>query len=310
MRECTYIDLQVKNTNREPVVACIGYFDGMHIGHQALLKKTRQLARQKNVQPALITFDPDPWVAIYDIPEDRLEHITTMEQRIHLAVAYGIKQIFILRFTKAMCQLSPEAFVQDVLAQISLYGLVCGFDFHYGAGGKGNVDTLRQAVSYLVVVVEEVQYQGQKISSTRIVSLIKEGKMEAATQLMQRPFTICGKVIHGEHNGTALGVPTANIAVASEYVKPMEGVYAGRAWIQNVAYPAMINYGHNPTVHYQKHDSLEAHVIGFDGDLYARKITVQFVRFLRPEQHFSSIDALKQQLSQDRVTVLKTLGKE
>ncbi len=306
----TYIDQHTPNISHPAVVACIGYFDGMHIGHQELLKKTVELARLYNVQAGLITFEPDPWVPLYNIPKDRLEHITTMEQRLHIAHVFGIEQMFILRFTKDMSQLPADAFVQNVLAKISLKGLVCGFDFHYGAGGKGNVDTLRKSLPCPVAVIEEVQYQGQKISSTRIVSLIKEGDVAAAAQMMNRPFAICGKVIHGEHNGTAMGMPTANVAVDAEYVKPLTGVYAGYAIVQGIAYPAMINYGHNPTVHYLQNESLEAHIIGLDKDLYAQEITVQFVRFLRHEKQFSSIAELKKQLSQDRRMILKILEEE
>ena len=308
--KCTYIDLEQPGLNMEPVVACIGYFDGMHRGHQALLKKTCTLARRYGCQAGLITFAPDPWVTIYGLKEEELEHITMPAERLEIAQACGIKQVIILRFSKAMSQLSPSAFVREVLAKIPLKGLVCGFDFHYGTLGKGNVDTLAKDVSYPVTVVDEVRDRGQKISSSRIVALIKEGKVAAAAKLMKRPFAICGKVIHGAHNGTALGVPTANIAISPAYVKPLEGVYAGYAIVRGVSYPAMINYGHNPTVQYRKSGSLEANIIGFDGDLYGEEITVQFIRFLRHEKRFSSLEALQKQLFRDQQTVLRIVGKK
>ena len=288
-----------------PMCACIGYFDGMHKGHQALIQKTIEMAKRKRCESALITFDPDPWVTIKHVKD--VKHITTMRERLNRAVEYGIQNIIILDFSSDFAKLSPENFVQQILSKISLKGLICGFDFHYGFMGKGSAETLQQTEGLEVEVVQPIEDEQGKISSTRITQCIEDGKMEDAEEMLGYFFRISGIVVHGRHQGNAIGFPTANIHYDPEYILPKSGVYAGFVIIQNKKYGAMINLGHNPTFNYRNDLSLEAHIIDFDQDIYGKLISVEFIRFIRDEKRFSSKGNLIMQLEQDIISTKKIL---
>jgi riboflavin kinase/FMN adenylyltransferase len=265
------------------------------------------MAQEYNCGSALITFDPDPWVTIRDMDKSEVEHLTTMRQKINLAVAYGIENIYILKFTKEMSRLSPDDFVQWVLGQLNLKALVCGFDFRYGKNGEGRPDVLKYQVVYPVVIVDEVKEGGEKISSSRISTLIKEGRMEEAVYLLGHPFEVEGKVIQGRHLGTDLGFPTANIEIDPEYLIPMTGVYAALVKSGFDTYKAMVNIGHNPTLNYYKNISLEAHLFNFTGDLYGKPITVKLLKYIRPEIQFRTRENLIMQLELDSKAILNYL---
>lgn len=301
------IDVNHPKRLRFPICACIGYFDGMHKGHQALLEKTIEVAREKQCESALITFEPDPWVTIKGMKENELQHITTMQQKINLAIRYGIENIIILEFTKEMCELSPELFVKNVLESCDLKGLICGFDFHYGYMGKGNSTTLRKQANFDVYVVDPVEEEGAKISSTRITLLLNQGKIEEANELLGHPFEMIGKVIPGKHKGTTFGFPTANIAFSDEYLSLKQGVYACYAIVKDKKYKAMVNIGHNPTMNYTEKLSYEAHILDFHEDIYNNRIILQFIQYLRPEMKFLNLNNLIMQLEQDRYTVERIL---
>ena len=283
--------------HKTPLCACIGYFDGMHKGHQALIEETIRMAGEHNCESALITFDPDPWVTIKGI--DHIRHITTMRQRINLAVDFGIQNIVILKFTKQMSEKTPTEFVTEILGQLNLSGIVCGFDFRYGYKGAGDCEMLKKEAPYDVRVVDAVSDEIGKISSTRISECIEKGDMPAANAMLGYEFQIDGTVIHGRHIGTGMGFPTANVAYSGEYILPRRGVYACYVKTGKQRYRAMVNIGHNPTVNYTDRMSLEAHIIGFEGNLYGKMITVSFIRFLRPEMKFRNADNLVMQLDQD-----------
>lgn len=299
------IGVYTKRVYTNPMCACIGYFDGMHKGHQQLIKKTVEMSKRLHCESALITFDPDPWVTIRH--EKDVKHITTMRERLNRAVEYGIQNIIILEFTTEFSQLSPEDFVRQILSKISLKGIVCGFDFHYGAMGKGNADTLKATEGLEVEVVEPVSDEVGKISSTRITNCIEEGKMEEAADMLGYYFRISGVVVHGRHQGHAIGFPTANIQYDSEYILPKGGVYAGFTVIEGKRYHSMINLGHNPTFNYRNDMSLEANILDFDGNLYGKHVGIEFLHFIREEKRFTSKGNLIMQLEQDIHTTRKIL---
>lgn len=282
---------------KTPMCACIGYFDGVHKGHQELITKTISMAKEKKCETALITFDPDPWVTIKGL--QNVQHISTMRQRINKAVALGIQNVVILKFTKEVSDLSPEDFIHKVLGKLNLQGIVCGFDFHFGAMGKGNGEVLKEIASYDVEIVSEVDDNLGKISSTRISNYIQEGEMHKVSELLGNPYTIEGTVIHGRREGTLIGFPTANVSYSSEYILPKIGVYACFAYIHGQRYEAMVNLGHNPTFNYKKELSLEAFLLNYHGDLYGKSISISFIEYMRDEMKFKSKDNLVMQLEQD-----------
>ncbi len=293
---------------KTPVAACIGYFDGIHKGHQELIRTTVEKASALNCGSALITFDPDPWVTIKNILPSELEHLTTMKQKNNLFIEYGIKNIYYLDFTREMSELSPEEFVKQVLGQLNLKALICGYDFHFGSHGAGDADLLKSIVSYPVEVVQQVSYDGERISSTRIVQYVKNGDFLNAYKLLGHPFTMDGTVVSGSHIGRTMGVPTANIRYSPEYVIPKIGVYSAHVVINGKKYGAMVNVGHNPTVNYHKDVSIEAHIFDLNEDLYGSRISVIFEQYIRDEMQFRTEENLKMQLEMDKAAVRRLLG--
>ena len=291
---------------KNPVVACIGYFDGMHKGHQALVNATLEKAKELGVESGLITFDPDPWVTLRN--EKDVKHITPLQQRINIAVELGIKNIFILNFTNEMAALSPLDFIK-VLDSCNIKALICGFDYHYGQFGKGDIESLKRDADFEVVVVDAVNDNEGKISSTRITNLIEEGEVHKAEELLGYAYRVEGYVVHGNAKGRTIGYPTANVSVPSEYLEPKGGVYACFALIDGKKYKAMVNIGHNPTFNYTETMSLEAYILDFSGDLYDKRLKISFKYYLRPEKKFKYIGNLKMQLEQDEFAV-RTLLRE
>lgn len=291
---------------KNPVVACIGYFDGMHKGHQALVNATLEKAKELGVESGLITFDPDPWVTLRDAKD--VKHITPLQQRINIAVELGIKNIFILNFTKEMAALSPLDFIK-VLDSCNIKALICGFDYHYGQFGKGDIESLKRDADFEVVVIDAVSDNEGKISSTRITNLIEEGEVHKAEELLGYAYRVEGYVVHGNAKGRTIGYPTANVSVPSEYLEPKGGVYACFALVDGKKYKAMVNIGHNPTFNYTETMSLEAYILDFSGDLYDKRLKISFKYYLRPEKKFKYIGNLKMQLEQDEFAV-RTLLRE
>ena len=291
---------------KNPVVACIGYFDGMHKGHQALVNATIEKAKELGVESGLITFDPDPWVTLRNAKD--VKHITPLQQRINIAVELGIKNIFILNFTKEMAALSPVDFIK-VLDSCNIKALICGFDYHYGQFGKGDIESLKRDADFEVIVIDAVSDSEGKISSTRITNLIEEGEVHKAEELLGYAYRVEGYVVHGNAKGRTIGYPTANVSVPSEYLEPKGGVYACFALIDGKKYKAMVNIGHNPTFNYTETMSLEAYILDFSGDLYDKRLKISFKYYLRPEKKFKYIGNLKMQLEQDEFAV-RTLLRE
>ena len=291
---------------KNPVVACIGYFDGMHKGHQALVNATLEKAKVLGVERGLINFDTDPWVTLRDAKD--VKHITPLQQRINIAVELGIKNIFILNFTKEMAALSPVDFIK-VLDSCNIKALICGFDYHYGQFGKGDIESLKRDADFEVIVIDAVSDSEGKISSTRITNLIEEGEVHKAEELLGYAYRVEGYVVHGNAKGRTIGYPTANVSVPSEYLEPKSGVYACFALIDGKKYKAMVNIGHNPTFNYTETMSLEAYILDFSGDLYDKRLKISFKYYLRPEKKFKYIGNLKMQLEQDEFAV-RTLLRE
>jgi len=293
---------------KPPIAACIGYFDGVHKGHQALIRRTVEISKRLNCSSALITFEPDPWVTVRGVHPEELEHLTTLRQKNNLVIQYGIQNIYILDFTPAMAALSPEQFIEKVLGQLNIKAMVCGFDFRFGAKGKGDSFLMRKCVHFPVEVVDEVQQGGEKISSTRICGCVKNGDFLSAYDLMGHPFTMDGVVVQGNEIGRKLGTPTANISHSSEYVMPKIGVYSGHIRIRGKLYGAMINVGHNPTGNYSKDISIEAYVFNLNQNIYGERVSLIFEQYIREEKDFRNMDNLRLQLEQDKEKIRKLLN--
>lgn len=282
---------------------CIGYFDGFHRGHQELVRRTVETARQKNLVPGLITFDPDPWVLF--APASNLSHIMSMEDKIHMAGKLGIQAFYILEFSFAFAALSTDQF-HEVLERMHVKELICGFDFHYGTGNSGSPGTLQAQQKFGVQIVDSVQDEDGKISSTRIEACLKEGRVEEAAWLLGQYYSVQGTIVHGYRRGTSLlEMPTANLKCSDHYVLPKEGVYFGYVLVKKEMFPAMINIGSNPTFRNDR-ISIEAHLFDFDQDIYGESCRFYFCRHLRDGKKFENFQALKAQLLHDQA-VCRTL---
>ncbi len=280
---------------KKQCVACIGYFDGLHLGHQALISKVVEIATKENLVPALITFDPDPWVVLKMLKD--IPHITPMEERIQIAEKLGIKKWIILEFEKDMAKLSVDDFHHFVLEPLNVHTLVCGFDFHYGNKGMGNVETLKQQDVFRVEVVQPIQQNDLKISSTRIEECLRKGQVEVCETLMNRPYYFKGEVIKGNQIGRQYGYPTANLKLVDHYIVPMNGVYICSVEVKDKTYGAIVNIGHNPSFNYQSKKSIEVFILDFNEEIYQEIIKVNFYKFVRSEQQFESMEALKKELN-------------
>lgn len=303
------IELKLSHENliiNDKLAACIGYFDGFHLGHQSLFNKTLTIAKQKSLKSALISFDPDPWVVLHGVPN--ANHLTTINDRKVLAEKLGFDIWISIEFDKDMASLSPSEFINK-LRSINIQELVCGFDFKFGSKGTGTIDTLLSAQSdnFHVHVISEYKVDNEKVSSTRIKIALKNGNMELVKQLLGRYYQLKGIVVGGKQIGRKIGYPTANLQVNSEYVLPKMGVYAGYVTIDSLRYQAMISIGLNPTVKDDRVVSIEAHIFDFDRDIYNKEVSFVYVQYLRPELKFNSLNGLILQLKEDEKECRKVL---
>ena len=274
-------------------IYALGFFDGVHLGHQALLKECCRLAQQENCETAAITFEKHP-KSLFAGP---VPLISTVRDRQRLLECYGIRHIHIYPVTLEVMGMPWEAFLEELLAEGAV-GFVCGDDFHFGRKGEGNPQKLAEfceARGLPCRVVSEQTLDGKRISSTRIRGKIEEGNMESATRLLGHPHTLTGTVVHGQHLGSKLGFPTANLLLPEGTVTPKFGVYACRAIVDGIRYPAVTNVGTRPTVA-GVGITVEPWILDFSGDLYGREIVLEFYYFLRPEMKFPGLEALQQEI--------------
>lgn len=285
-------------------VCAIGYFDGLHQGHQALIALARERAAALHVQSAVLTFDPDPWKVLR--PDADLSHLSSLADKTELLEAMGVDLFYVVRFSQSFAALDVEQF-HAFLQSLHIIELVCGFDFTYAARGSGTTQSLQQTDLFTTHVVGEVSKDSEKISSTRIERLIRQGDVAKAGELLGYLYSVAGVIEHGYKRGRQMGFPTANLKPDPEAVLPASGVYAGFVQVKNELLPAMINVGSNPTFD-NAEKSVEANILDRSLDLYGRNVRFFFAERLREEVRYPSMDALMKQLSLDRLNTRKALG--
>ena len=283
--------------NNEKRIYALGFFDGVHIGHQSLLQACHTLASQLGCKTAAITFDAHPKSLFSDHPPAL---ITSAWDRQNLLRQYGMEHIHCFPVTKEVMSTPWETFLEQ-LVEHGAVGFVCGDDFHFGHRGEGNTQKLQEFCTQHhlpCIIVPEQSLKGQRVSSSLIRRLIEGGEMESATKFLGHPHILTGHVLHGQKLGRKLGVPTANLVIPAGVAVPKFGVYACKANIEGKSYPAVANVGIRPTVS-GSGITVEPWILGFEGDLYGCRIQLEFYRFLRPETKFDSLTALQQQIHQD-----------
>lgn len=281
----------------EKRVFALGFFDGVHVGHQALLRACCTLAQQLDCETAAITFDAHPQTLFSDHAPAL---ISTLPDRRQLLQQYGISYIHSFPVSVDVMSTDWEIFL-ELLIKEGAVGFVCGNDFRFGHRGEGNAEKLQQFCTQRqlpCIIVPEQTLKGKRISSTLIRSLIEEGEMESATKFLGHPHILTGTVLHGQQLGRRLGIPTANLVIPAGVAVPKFGVYACRAVIGEESFPAVANVGTRPTVS-GSGITVEPWILGFEGDLYGREIRLEFCRFLRSEIKFDSLAALQQQIRAD-----------
>lgn len=276
-------------------IACIGYFDGLHKGHQKLIEKVLESTKEGQV-PTLITFEPDPWEVIKKV--SHIPQVLPMKKRIELGEKLGIERWIIIQFDEQLAHLQPQEFI-GILESLQLDVLVCGFDFRFGCRGEGTVDYLREHASFTVIEIDKYEIDGVKISTTRIEELLQEGDVEQANYYLGHNYRLEGIVIEGKQRGRTIDFPTANLQLQADYCVPQVGAYIVRAYVNGKSYEAVMNIGHNPTFNYREKLSIEVHIFDFDEMIYGELLEVEVLKRLRAELKFSSIDVLVQQLKAD-----------
>ena len=287
----------------------VGSFDGVHLGHQAVLREIDRRAREAGRASVLVTFDPHPLEVVN--PDAAPPLLTTGPERLEILAQSPLDYVVILRFDRHLAGLTPEGFVREVLlARCAVRELVIGHDHGFGRGRSGDVDTLRtlgDRLGFAVDVVDPVDVGGQHVSSSRIRRAVTGGDLTSAAAMLGRPYGVVGRVGKGEQRGRLLGVPTINLSELSpRKLLPPDGVYAVQVEWRGGRAGGMMNQGPKPTFQDGRR-VLEAHIFDFEGDLYGEWVRIEWVERLRDVERFESLEHLKQQLQYDRSRALAVL---
>ncbi len=276
-------------------IYALGFFDGVHRGHGALLRRCRELA-QAPLEPGAVTFLGHPDTLVLGITPGLIN--TAQDRKRLLEEIGGVNRVVELPFDRQLQAMAWDAFLDMLREQYDAAGFVCGEDFRFGARGAGNTELLshycRERGLPWAVVPEQL-CRGQRISSTHIRQLLEQGDVEQAAEFLGHPHILTGTVIRGHQLGRRLGIPTANLALPEGLTEPRHGVYACRVRLEGSAYAAVTNVGTRPTVD-GRGITVEPWILDYSGDLYGREIRLEFLRFLRPERKFPDLDALKAEI--------------
>lgn len=276
--------------NNDKKIIALGFFDGVHLGHQALLRQCVALAQQQHCHSAAITFETHPQSLYLPQPPAL---ISTIRDREMLLRQYGMEVILPLPVTKEVMSTPWDVFLQELIAR-GAAGFVCGDDFRFGYRGQGNWEALKDFCTQRGlpwVIVPEQTLDGIRISSSYIRRQLETGDMATAVRFLGHPYTLTGQVVRGQQLGRTLGIPTANIRLPEGITPPRFGVYACRCLVEGAWYPAVTNIGTRPTVS-GTGVTVEPWILDFSGDIYGQQITLEFHRFLRPEEKFPDLETL------------------
>ena len=298
---------------RSPVVT-IGTFDGLHKGHQVILKRLKNLATKINGETVVFTFYPHPRV-VTSPNEDSLRLLTTKDEKTELFRKYGIDHLIIYPFDKAFASLTYTEFVEDILVKkIGTKCLVVGYDHKFGKNREGGFEYLKKCAEKYNLSIEKMDAlstgEGENISSTKIRAALQEGDIKTANHYFGHEFTLHGTVVKGKQLGRKMGFPTANIESSDKHkIIPGYGVYAVKVEFDGKTFNGMLNIGTRPTFNKNADNrSIEVNIFNFSGDIYGKKLTLCFVDKIRDEKKFPGIESLVEQLKKDRESALKILS--
>ena len=275
-----------------PIGLTIGNFDGVHIGHQALIKKLIAESKKRNLTPSVMTFEPHP--KEFFISENAPSRLTTLREKLEFFLDYGIEKVFVCAFNQKFSNISSEAFMGQILKeQLKVQLLIVGNDFRFGSKRQAGIEDLKKN-AFELFEIPEIDLNGKRVSSTRIREGLKEGRIQEVNQFLGRPYTISGKVVEGDKRGRQMGFPTANIHM--KHLRPaLTGVYAVKLGNRN----GVANLGVRPTIAGTPKLLLEVHLLNFNEDIYGQHVQVTFLEKIRDEMKFENIDALIEQIKKD-----------
>jgi len=279
-------------SSNAPIGLTIGNFDGVHIGHQALIEKLIAESKKRKLTPAVMTFEPHP--KEFFTPENAPTRLTTLREKLEFFLDYGIEKVFVCAFNQKFSNISSEVFIHQILTeQLKAELLIVGDDFRFGTKRQAGIEDLRKN-AFELFEIPEIDLNGKRVSSTRIREGLKEGRIQEVNQFLGRPYTIAGKVVEGDKRGRQMGFPTANIHM--KHLRPaLTGVYAVKLGDRN----GVANLGVRPTISGIPKLLLEVHLLNFNEDIYGQHVQVTFLEKIRDEMKFENIDALIEQIKKD-----------
>jgi riboflavin kinase/FMN adenylyltransferase len=283
-----------------PTVLTLGVFDGLHLGHQLIMKTIVERARATGAVPTVITFDPHPRALLH--PESAPPLLQTFDQKIEALGVLGIEQTIVIRFDMNFAQIRAEDFLRAVIVdRLHAREVYLGCGFAFGHGREGNIDLLRtvsQSLGFVADEVPEVRLRGRRVSSSRIRELLQQGQVNIARRMLGRPYGVEGRVVRGAERGAKLGFPTANLHPQNRVI-PRNGVYVTATLIDGQWRRSVTNIGTRPTFGSDNDSSVETFVMNWSGDLYGNVVRVRFLHRLREEKKFDGVDELKSQIERD-----------
>jgi riboflavin kinase / FMN adenylyltransferase len=293
-------DLHNLSASTGGCVATIGNFDGVHLGHQLIIKQLQQTAETNNLPSVLLTFEPHPQE--FFSPDNAQARLMRLREKLVCLRNYHIDRVVCLKFNQALAELSAEDFIRNILVdKLAVRHLIVGEDFRFGNKRKGNISTLESSgrkFGFLITCTETCEVDGQRVSSSRVRNALASGNLPQAERLLGRPYSICGRIVHGDKRGRILGYPTININMHRQR-SPVSGIFATKIYgLGTSVHNAVTSIGTRPVFN-GANVRLEAHVLDFDAEVYGNYVCVELLQRLRPEQNFETIDELKIQIETD-----------
>ena len=303
--------LDLQKIPNEDVVLAMGFFDGVHRGHQAVIQRAKQIAAQRHLKLAIMTFDRFPKIYFRNIDPQAVKYVTPLKQRLKRFEQQGIEIAYVARFDEAMAKLAPQYFVDHFMVDLHAKVVVAGFDYTYGKPNVANMATLPQFAQgrFDVVTVDRQVLNAEKIGTTQIKTALDQGKIEKVNQLLGYRFSFPGKVVHGEARGRKLGFPTLNIQPAKDQWIPGIGVYAVRVKVDDQWYQGMCSVSHNETFG-NNPLTIEINLFDFSQMIYGQEVEVEWDQYLRAPVKFESVDQLIAQLKQDKIDTQAYFAKD
>lgn len=297
---------------KSKVVLVLGFFDGVHLGHQALINAGRKKADKEGYQLAVMTFNRHPGLVFSSIHPRDIQYLTTSKQKQEEMEKLDVDLYYEVEFTSAFGALIPEDFITQYIVNLNAEVVVAGYDYTFGPPKETSMSLLEDLADnrFEVITIKEQRLDsGQEISSTAIRKYLVEGEIEKANQLLGRPYATTGYVIHGMARGRQLGYPTANVYPDQELLIPAIGVYASKVCVQGQWHDAMTSIGYNVTFGDSKEYTIEVHILDFDQEIYGENVTIHWYEYMRGEEKFDSMEDLVIQLNQDEVDTREILRK-